>query len=185
MLTRRGEPAGPRELWVAVGSDLVFRWPSLRLAAALRAHDPRTFVYLFTWGSPAFDGILGATHALEIPFVFGTHTQPGISSFVVGGGIEGGHGSGTGHRGPGNGQAARVRAAADALSDAMRASWLSFARTGDPSNPLVGRWPSWDRERRTTMVFGQTISVEEAPRNDELAVWEPVAPLLPSSVAEL
>ncbi len=185
VLTRRGEPAGPRELWVAVGSDLVFRWPSLRLAAALRAHDPRTFVYLFTWGSPAFDGILGATHALEIPFVFGTHTQPGISSFVVGGGIEGGHGSGTGHRGPGNGQAARVRAAADALSDAMRASWLSFARTGDPSNPLVGRWPSWDRERRTTMVFGQTISVEEAPRNDELAVWEPVAPLLPSSVAEL
>ncbi|MGC8472459.1 MAG: carboxylesterase/lipase family protein [Acidimicrobiales bacterium] len=177
VLTRRGERAGPRELWVAVGSDLVFRWPSLRLAAALRAHDPRTYVYLFTWGSPAFGGILGATHALEIPFVFGTHSQPGISSFVVGGETDGGHGDAARRRAPGNGQAAGVRAGADALSDAMRASWLSFARSGDPSNPLVGRWPSWDRERRATMVFGETISIEEAPRNDELAVWEVAAPL--------
>ena len=184
VLTRRGEPAGARELWVAVGSDLVFRWPSLRLAAALRTHDPRTFVYLFTWGSPAFGGILGATHALEIPFVFGTHSQPGISGFVVGDGA-GGAGSATEQRGAGTGsrEPAGASAAADALSDAMRASWLSFARTGDPSNPRVGRWPSWDREHRITMVFGQTISVEEAPRNDELAVWEPVAPL-PSSLAE-
>jgi para-nitrobenzyl esterase len=186
VLTARGEPAGPRELWVAVGSDLVFRWPSLRLAAALRAHDPRTFVYLFTWESPAFDGVLGATHALEIPFVFGTYTQRGISHFVVGDEVEDGRRSAAGHQSPVNGRAAGVtaRVAADALSDAMRASWLSFARSGDPSNPLVGRWPSWDRERRTTMVFGQAISVEEAPRNDELAVWEAAAPLLPSSIAE-
>ena len=180
VLTRRGERAGPRELWVAIGSDLVFRWPSLRLAAALRAHDPRTYVYLFTWGSPAFDGILGATHALEIPFVFGTHRQPGISRFVVGSEVEDGQEIRT--RDPGGDGSDRNRpvagaiAAGDALSDAMRASWLSFARSGDPSNPLVGRWPAWDRERRATMVLGPTISVEEAPRNEELAVWEDAAP---------
>jgi para-nitrobenzyl esterase len=185
VLVRRGELAGPRELWIAVGSDLVFRWPSLRLAAALRAYEPRTFVYLFTWGSPAFDGVLGATHALEIPFVFGTHTQPGISSFVVGADIDDGKGGATERSGPDSGRAGHVRAAADALSDAMRASWLSFARTGDPSNPLVGRWPSWDRERRATMVFGETVSVEEAPRNEELEVWERVAPLWPGSLSEV
>ena len=183
VLARRGEPAGPRELWVAAGSDLVFRWPSLRLAAALRAHDPRTFVYLFTWGSPAFGGMLGATHALEIPFVFGTLRHPGVSRFVVGSEIDGGQGAATG-RGDltRDDHAADRVASAEALSRAMRASWLTFARSGDPSNPIVGRWPAWDRERRATMVFGPSISVEEAPRNDELAVWESVAPL-PSSLA--
>jgi para-nitrobenzyl esterase len=151
-LARRGEPAGPREVWVASGSDVVFRWPSLRLAAALRAHEPRTFVYLFTWESPAFDGVLGATHALEIPFVFGTHSDPVISRFV------------------GDGEQT------DALSAAMRASWVSLARNGDPSNPRVGKWPAWDLERRATVIFGSRIRVEDAPRNDELAVWEEIAP---------
>ncbi|MDA8311624.1 MAG: carboxylesterase/lipase family protein [Actinomycetota bacterium] len=153
VLTRRGEPSDARALWVAAASDAVFRWPSLRLAAALRAHDPRTFVYLFTWPSPAFGGALGATHALEVPFVFGTHGRPGVSSFV-------GASAGT-----------------DALSAAMQAAWVSLARSGDPSDPLVGRWPAWDRDRRATMVFGPRIAVEDRPRDEELAVWEDVAPL--------
>ncbi|HTX62197.1 MAG TPA: carboxylesterase/lipase family protein [Acidimicrobiales bacterium] len=153
VLGRRGEPSGPRELWTALGSDAVFRWPSLRMAAALRAHEPRTYVYLFTWESPAFGGVLGATHALEIPFVFGTHDDPAIARFV-----------GSGPR-------------ADELSAAMRASWVSLARGGDPSNALVGTWPSWERERRATMVFGPTVCLEHQPRNDELFVWEAVDPM--------
>lgn len=162
---RRGERSGPSELWIAAGSDIVFRWPSLRLAAALRRHDPRTFVYLFTWESPAFGGVLGATHALEIPFVFGTYADRGISRFAIG--------DRDGDRDRG------ARGEADALSEAMRRSWVSFARSRDPSNDLVGRWPSWDRERRATMVFGRSISVEDAPRNAELALFESIAPLPP------
>jgi para-nitrobenzyl esterase len=164
VLAARGEPAGPRELWVAAGTDVVFRWPSLRLAAALRAHDPRTFVYLFTWETPAFGGVLGATHALEIPFVFGTHADPGISRFVVGGSKET---EGT----------KALMDQADELSSAMRAAWVAFARSRDPSNEMVGKWPAWDRERRATMLFGRSFSIEEAPRNEELAVWETFAPL--------
>jgi para-nitrobenzyl esterase len=175
VLSKRGEPATPRGLWVAAGSDIVFRWPSLRLAAALRAHSPRTYVYLFTWESPAFGGTLGATHALEIPFVFGTYADPGISPFVVGGGdgaeTRGGGGEGNASAGPGS----RIRA--DTLSAAMRDSWVSFARSLDPSNSAVGRWPAWDGDERATMVFGRSVGVERAPRNDELAVWESVAPL--------
>jgi len=164
VLARRGESCEPRDLWVAVGSDIVFRWPTLRLAAALGAHDPRTFVYLFTWESPLFGGVLGATHALEIPFVFGTHADPGISRFVA----DRGDASPDG----------RARAAhADALSAAMRASWVAFARSRDPSIPLAGTWPAWDPVRRATMVLGASALVEHAPRNEELAVWEAHAPL--------
>jgi para-nitrobenzyl esterase len=153
VLARRGEPVSPRDLWVAAGTDIVFRWPTMQLAAALGAHDPRTFAYLFTWESPAFGGVLGATHALEIPFVFGTHRDPGIARFV------------------GEGRAV------DELSAAMQSSWVSFARRRDPSSAEVGKWPPWERERRSTMVFGPIVSLQERPRDEELTVWETVAPL--------
>ena len=150
---RRGEPVTPRDLWVAAGSDLVFRWPSLRLAAAQRARQPRTFVYLFAWETPVFGGILGSCHALEIPFVFGTVRHPVVGAFSGGG------------------------AAAEALSEDMQAAWLAFARTGDPSSARSGPWPAWDPARRTTMVFGRRATLADAPRDEELAVWKSLAPL--------
>ncbi len=150
---RRTEPVSPWALWVAAGSDIVFRWPSLRLAAALRLHEPHTFDYLFTWESPALGGVLGATHALEIPFVFGSFGDPAVAAFC--------------------GSGARV----DALAEAMQASWTSFARTGDPSCAQTGPWPAWDPDRRTTMVFGAEIGAVDGPRQEELAVWEALSPL--------
>ncbi len=145
---QRGEKVTPRELWVAAGSDLVFRVPSLRVASSQVIHQRQTFVYLFTWETPAFGGFLGSCHALEIPFVFGTHRHPAISLF-----------SGSGPE-------------ADALSDKMQSTWTSFAWHGDPSHPLVGEWPRWDEDRRATMVFGPESGVEDGPRHTELAVWE-------------
>jgi para-nitrobenzyl esterase len=49
--------------------DLVFRWPA-RLFA--ERHQGRTHVYEFDWRSPACDGELGASHGMELPFVFDT-----------------------------------------------------------------------------------------------------------------
>ena len=142
----RGEPVGPLDLWVAAGSDRVFRWPSLQLAAAQRRYQPATYVYLFTWESPAFGGLLGSCHALEIPFVFGSIRQPVIAAFAG--------------RGP----------EADALTNEMQRAWLSFA-AGRPEprrhRPVAGM----DADRRTTMVFGRTTELVDAPRNDELAAW--------------
>lgn len=150
----RGEPVAPRDLWVAAGSDRVFRWPSLMLAAAQRARRPDTFVYLFTWEAPAFGGLLGSCHGLEIPFVFGSVRYPAVAA-IVGGGPE-----------------------AEELSAGMRDAWAAFARTGDPSGDGGGRWPAWDPGRRATMVFGPGGgAVVHAPRNEELAVWERAAPL--------
>ncbi len=147
----RGEPVTPRDLWVAAGSDLVFRWPSLQLAAAQRAHQPATFVYLFTWESPAFGGVLGSCHALEIPFVFGSVRQPVVGAFA-----------GTGPD-------------AEALSDRMQQAWLAFARGADPSHEGIGLWPAWDADRRPTMVFGPDTGLVDAPRDDELAAWGPLS----------
>jgi para-nitrobenzyl esterase len=68
---RKTRPAAsPGEILLAVGTDWFFRVPALRVAEARFGGPGRTFMYEFTWGSPAFDGRLGACHAIEIPFVF-------------------------------------------------------------------------------------------------------------------
>ena len=77
----RAESVEANAIWVAVGTDIVFRWPSLQLAAAHVARGSRAFVYLFDWESPAFGGILGSCHALELPFVFGTVNDPAVQVF--------------------------------------------------------------------------------------------------------
>ena len=104
--------------------------------------------------------MLGSSHALELPFVFGWVHVPAVQLF-----------SGAG-------------AEVDALSRQMQQAWLSFARNGDPSHDGVGRWPTWDPARRTTMVFGRNTGPVEAPRDAELAVWERYRPLYASGVLE-
>lgn len=50
-------------------TDLVFRWPARQYAAA---HQGKTWVYELDWHSPAAGGELGASHGMELPFVFKT-----------------------------------------------------------------------------------------------------------------
>jgi para-nitrobenzyl esterase len=149
----RSEGVEVRDLLVAVGSDCVFRWPSLQLAAAQEAQGAQTYVYLFDWESPAFGGMLGASHALELPFVFGVVHVPAVQLFS-GGGPE-----------------------AETLSAQMQQAWLRFARTGDPTHPGLSRWPTWDPRTRSTMIFGRQTGAIDGPRDQELATWERYRPL--------
>jgi para-nitrobenzyl esterase len=149
----RGEPEAPTDVWVAVGTDIVFRWPSLQLAAAHTARGSRAYVYLFEWESPAFGGLLGSCHALELPFVFGAVHVPAVQIFSGGGD------------------------AVDALSAQMQTAWLRFAATGDPGHEGIGEWRPWDPASRSTMVFGQRSGLAAAPRDEELAVLERHRPL--------
>ena len=139
---RRGESVEPRELWSAIESDRMFRIGSIGAAEAHAVHQPRTYSYLFTWESPAMRGALGACHALELPFVFGTLEGPGIDRFA---------GSGS---------------EAKALSNQMMDAWLTFARSGETP------WPAYESVRRATMVFGPQSSVQDAPMDDERRLWQ-------------
>jgi para-nitrobenzyl esterase len=145
--TEAGRPTDPREIWSAIQSDQTFRIGSIRMAEAQSAHQAATFMYLFDWESPAMRGALGACHALEIPFVFGTLDAPTMDRFA---------GSGP---------------AAESLSQTMMDAWLSFARSGQPSVGGIGQWPAYDPERRRTVVFGPAVKVEEGPMDAERKVW--------------
>ena len=127
---------------------MVFRMPALRLLEAQAAHQPdHTFQYLFSWRSQAFGGVLGACHALEIPFVFDTTTAPGAEMFL-----------GVPPDAPGVADLARV----------MRNAWAAFARTGDPQHDgLPVAWPVFDTDRRAVMELGESVEVVEDPNASE------------------
>jgi para-nitrobenzyl esterase len=153
----RGERIEVNDVWVAAGTDMVFRWPSLQLAAAHGANGEKAYVYLFDWESPAFDGLLGSCHALELPFVFGAVHVPVVQVFSGGG------------------------PPAETLSRQMQMAWLSFAASGDPSHEGIGEWRPWERAGRETMVFGAHSGLVSAPRDRELGVLERYRPLTPTA----
>ena len=142
----RGEDDSPGEIFIAVIGDVMLRLPGLRLADAQTSRAP-TYAYLFDWKSPGLDGKLGSCHALEIPFVFGTHG--GAPDFA---------GSGP---------------AADALAEATMDTWLAFARSGNPTNAAVEA-PAWDAETKPITVLGENNRVEHNWRGEELSVWDGV-----------
>ena len=140
--------ASASDLWFAIESDRIFRVPAIRLAEAQSRHQPQTFAYLFTW--PSAIGGLGACHAVEIPFVFGTLDKPGMAVFVG------------------------DTPEAAQLSRNVQDAWLAFARSGDPGTPELPEWPAYDSQRRATMLLGETCQVEDAPFDAERRAWEDV-----------
>jgi para-nitrobenzyl esterase len=140
----------PGELLDAIESDRTFRLPAIRLAEAQRPHEPRTYMYFFTWESPARRGTLGSCHALELPFVFGTLGAPTMDRFAG--------------KGPD----------ADALSARMMDAWIAFARSGQPSHTSLPDWPAYDTSKRATLVFDRRCELVHAPLDAERAAWDAI-----------
>jgi para-nitrobenzyl esterase len=146
---RANRPGGTvLEVWNAILCDQIFRVPAVRLAERHAATGGRTWLYQFSWATPAFDGALGACHALEIPFVFNALDAPGVELF-------------TGPRNP----------AMDELALRLHDAWIAFARTGDPRHPGLPVWPPFEAGGRATMVFDEICAVEADPAAAELALW--------------
>jgi len=148
--TARGESVAPPELWCAIETDRIFRRPAMRLAELQRVHQPDVYTYLFTWVCPLMEGFLGACHAIDLAFVFGTLASPTIAGF-----------SGTGPE-------------AAALSERVRDAWVRFARTGNPGHPGLPFWPAYDATSRATMLLGRECTLEERPREAERRVWDAI-----------
>ncbi len=140
---KRGDAATPAEVLTAINTDLMFRIPVLEFVEAQRDNGQLAYNYLFTWKSPAMGGVLGACHALEIGFVFGSYDE-----LFCGGGPD-----------------------AAKLSECIQDAWIAFARTGDPSCEGVGKWPPYG-EKRMTMMLDKDCHAEEAPYEEERAAWE-------------
>jgi para-nitrobenzyl esterase len=137
----------PSELWHAIETDRLFRWPAIRLAESQARAHAAVHAFLFTWPSPALEGALGSCHGVDIPFVFGTLRVRGVPPLVG--------------EGP----------ACERLSRRIQAAWAAFARSGDPSHADLGAWPRYDARRRATQILGAECSVANAPGDAERALW--------------
>lgn len=135
----------PRTVQSAVMTDVMFRLPAIRLLEARAAIGRPGYHYQFSWPSPVAGGILGSCHALEIPFVFGTHDVTGISGFI-------------GEHPPRE------------LSKRMQQIWLHFARHGEP-HPVADRFEPYTPERRMVYDFHTTDTVLVDPLSVRTQVW--------------
>jgi para-nitrobenzyl esterase len=129
-----GPGAGIGDLWDAIRTDARLRIPALRLAEARAASGAPAYLYRFDWAAPA----LGAAHAVDVPFTFGTFDREGWADAV-------GHDS-----------------AAETLSSQLRGAWAAFAATGSPSQDGLP-WPPYRLPDRPVMIFDRVTRVVDDP----------------------
>lgn len=131
---RPGETPGG--LISAVRTDTAFRQPAMRLAEARARDGHPTWMYWFTWATPAFGGVLGSCHALDVPFAFDNLGAPGADMFT------------------GDGPERQD------VADAFASEIVGLAAHGHPS------WAQFDIDRRTTLVLNSPINLVDAPEDD-------------------
>jgi para-nitrobenzyl esterase len=107
--------------------------PARRLARSMEAPGRAVYLYHFSRVSPgaALFG-LGATHAAELTYVFGT--QDVAPGFYYGRRDE-------------------------RLSRELTARWAAFAKTGDPNSPGMTLWPAYTQATDQLLEFGDKTQV--------------------------
>ncbi|MGK8198501.1 carboxylesterase/lipase family protein [Burkholderia cepacia] len=122
--------------------DFVMIQPMTRLAEKQAAHNVNTWLYRFQWKVPAAAlpvgaPDLGAVHALELPFVFGTLDFAGVPV-------------------PGANAALSDQFQKQqmlSLAEGMMTAWTSFARTGNPNAAGVPAWLPYNATTRPTLLW--------------------------------
>jgi para-nitrobenzyl esterase len=145
---RSGRRQRPGEVWSAFQTARVFYWPASRLADAQVGGGGSAHAYLFSWRPTALRRSVGACHALDIPFVFGS-TQHPLARPLTG-----------------------VAAATRRLSRRMQHAWIRFAHEGRPGHPKLPAWRAYDPARRATMILDRECRLAPAPLEAERALLE-------------
>lgn len=133
------------EAAIAFNGDMRFGWDMWAWARyAAKTRDARTYSYEFDAAAPFPQGHpysgLGATHGMEMPYVFGTWESWGAV--------------------PTQGDVA--------VSETVQTYWTNFARTGDPNGAGLVAWPTFGPSDRTNMHLGPTPAPGPIARLDKL-----------------
>jgi para-nitrobenzyl esterase len=137
--------ATPSELYFAITTANSFRRGAWLQADAKAAQNAApVYLYELDWHTPVGGGKWMSPHSLELPLVF-DNVAKGES--MVGNGPD-----------------------AQKLADQMSATWIAFARTGNPGTPANPNWPPYKPPQRATMVFNVQSRVVNSFRDDERVV---------------
>ena len=126
----------PKQLISSVRTDTAFRQRAQRLAEQHANHSNPTWMYWFTWATPAFGGILGSCHALDVPFAFDNLSAPG-TDMLTGDGVE---------------RAGIAKRFADEI--------VQFAKASMPT------WPAFNLVTRQTLEINAEMNVLTDPEGE-------------------
>jgi para-nitrobenzyl esterase len=117
-----------------LGFDTRFR-PGVIKQATVKSRQggAPAYVYLFEWQSPVNDGSLGASHGMELPFMF---NNIALARTLTGG----------------------TKEAYD-LADKISSAWISFVKTGNPNHKGLPKWDPYNSETGATMIFDNSCRI--------------------------
>ena len=130
--------ASPWDLYILIATDhprgIYAREVARRKAAQAAAP---AFLYRFDWETPERGGHMRSPHGIEVPFAFNNIAiaGPPLSEMPE----------------------------AYALAKTISASWVAFARNGNPNTPELPPWPAYSAGPRDTMLFNRISRVEQDP----------------------
>lgn len=139
----RGGGTSAYEVWNAFQTTRVFHVPSSELAARHSAAGGKAYSYLFKWRPRSLRSVVGACHALDVPFVFGLDNL--LLTRAVG----------------------SLSASAPHLSRRMQDAWVGFIRSGEPRSEHLPDWDTYCPEHRATMLLGRQCYVADSPLDGE------------------
>ena len=124
--------------------DSAFAWPTWTWAR-LQSEKGKgaAYVYYFDHRTPASPN--GASHADELPYVFGTLGGPGRPA---------------------------PRSEDTAMSARVMAYWTNFAKTGNPNDKGLPQWPAFTEKEQRVMVLDAMPSARAVPNVAQLEAFE-------------
>ena len=131
---RAGEKPGG--LMSAVATDTSFRQPARRFIEQRVTKELPSWMYWFTWATPAFDGAVGCCHALDIPFAFDNLSAEGTAMLT--------------------GDAPERQSIATRFADEI----VGFATHGHPS------WAQYEFEKRLTLEINTETRLLSDPESE-------------------
>ena len=148
-------PLGSRPPWQRLSTaetDLYYQVPLLRRGATYVRHSQgkgSCWLYRFDAPSPALKGQLGASHGLEVPYLFGTLDHPSVRRF------------------------AGTDPARWALAETFQRQWLAFATGEGPS------WSAWSETTQESGFFTLAGVTPAPSTKDLNTLWTPNLELPP------
>lgn len=140
-------PEDDLKYWDYALSDSMFRIPIIRQIEAHIKHQDNIYHYIFHYDSPKFGAAL---HTFEIAFVFGTLGEDMSEGAII-----------------------KTKESME-LSKMMMDTWVIFAKTGNPNHSGIPEWPSYDIEKRSTLILAQEPKIENDPSNITRKAWDKI-----------
>jgi len=145
----RGEADDTWALWIAMYTDRLIRVPSIDFLAGHAKRGNSAWACMITrecdWVPPVpGDKALGATHVIDLPFMFGSlHATPELERLA---------GSAPG---------------ADELAEVIQDAYIAFVHNGSPVTEKLSAWRPYDGEKRPTMLLGDDLASVDDPMGTE------------------